>query len=139
MTKLQFASKQALFDHVVARLIAQGCGSINSAAVCVYDGPNDTACGLGHLTDDKSRRFSWDVQGYGASAVGALVEFADGSFTGGEAYSDKIERDRFFVLLQQAHDESCNYTDDHGNDEFLFRFREAATRFAADYSLTCKI
>lgn len=124
--KLRFPSKQAAFDRIYERLLAQGRGSTlpePDSNICFYSDGRGGACAIGHLTDDEEQRKEWDERAYLASDMTHLFEIED---------LDETEIGEFLADLQQAHDAAARTT----APSFVTAFDQAMQHLALKWKLT---
>ena len=59
-----------IIDFVEAKLTEQGCQSKNEKGECLYRGPNNTKCGIGHIISDEKYREDME----GRDIIGLIIK-----------------------------------------------------------------
>lgn len=110
-------NRQEAFEKAYKGIVAQGCRS-HDGVFCVYRGPNDTKCAVGHLlTDEQIEKHA--------------IKNSDGALYFPRALTDELlpndNNGKYFLAgLQAVHD----------GMESLDDFKARATEFAKSHNLT---
>lgn len=117
-------SLQEVFDKICTAVIAQGKRSINSSTgLCLYRGPDNTKCAVGHLlTDEQIEKYhikdEYSVNNFSIKLINELVPNVNANI----AY-------KFLLQMQHAHDDS-RYA-----DHFIYDFKYNANITAKLFNL----
>lgn len=119
-------TRQEMFDRAARGVIAQGAPSYDETqGGCLYRGPNNCRCNVGHLIpDDKYRP---DMEGYTACAILDRAGIAPllGSLLGVGT---------FLESMQACHDEAAFRYD--GGPTFIADYRKRMRAFASEWRLS---
>lgn len=121
MFSVKYKTRQQLFDNAYKGVIAQGRPAYNDATdSCMYRGPDNTKCGIGHSIPDYKYRKSLENRGATASEVMAAANINPDDMT-------------FARQLQGCHDNAAIGT--NTTRRFLESFNRRMTALAQSYSL----
>lgn len=128
-------TRQEMFDKAYLGVMAQGCASYDTdRQLCMYRGPNGTACGVGQLLDDETAKLFDDQE---HSAIRDIVFHATDDEDGDPELAKRIPAFvfsdvEFLDRLQCAHDSArAQFSSD-----FAFEFDRRMREVARKYGLT---
>lgn len=121
---------QEIFNKAYIGVVRQGKASTKVDGRCAYRGKNGTACGIGHLIDDKTAG-EWDKMA--DSSIAGIIEGSDDRESLPAWVPDNAD---LLVDIQRAHDDSKDYSDaDEPELTFVEFFIEDMVTIAAKYNL----
>lgn len=115
-------NRQEAFEKAYKGIVAQGCAARSPHGACLYRGPGNTKCAIGHLLTDEQIVKHNIPEGLGASFLPrSLLE---------ELLPGDIGAPMFFGDLQSVHDGAA-----HAEGKFIDAFNSRAGAFASNYDL----
>jgi len=114
---------QEIFSYSVKKTVLQGKKSRDTAGQCLYRGPDDLKCSVGHLLTDE------EADKIGNISAPDLKEMVDESLKNSEVMPNRFHPHLDLLIeLQEAHD-------DAEDDNFVTGFLTRAAEVACKYNL----
>lgn len=121
---------QEIFDKAYLGVIKQGRKSSNNGS-CKYRGPDNTACGVGHLVDDiLAEKMDTEFENMCGTSIDEIISLAKSNDLEYEIPYWMIENTYLLIRIQKAHDAPAD------DEFFITEFRFNMRNVAEDFQLT---